>query len=129
MWRRGERAREPSAAPLLREVDDQVVAAGLEVFEELLLGGEAIPSSVGLPFPPHHVKTRQRRMAFEHRRGVVVDQRVDLHRGRVRAQRADHGRREQHVAVMAELDDQRALAFPQRDGVPHHPARVPQSSR
>jgi hypothetical protein len=64
-------------------------------------------------------------MPLEHRHGIVVDQGVDLEVRGARLEHREHRRREQHVAVVPQLHDQRAPAFPQRDGIPHHPASVP----
>ena len=49
-----------------------------------------------------------RRMAGEHRRRLAVDQRVDLGLRRRALQHREHRRGEQHVAVVAQLDHQRA---------------------
>ena len=89
------------------------------------LFGELAPGTKGTPVAPHGVQLRERRMAGEHRRCVVVDERVDLEARRVRLQHAQYRRREEHVAVMPQLDDERASALAERDGVLHHPASVP----
>ena len=59
----------------------------------------------------------ERGVAGEHRRGVVVDERVDLAVGRRALQRGEDRGRQQHVAVMAKLGDERTTDEVQRDGI------------
>ena len=47
-------------------------------------------------------------MALEHGRGFTIDQGVDFRRGQGSPEHRKHGRREQDVAMMAQLGDQHA---------------------
>ncbi len=122
---RAEQARKPGAARMLGEMHQQVIVPRAQRAEERALFGELSQGSERAPLASYAVKLGQRGMARQHGHGVVVDQRIDLEARRVRFQHVQHRRREQHVAVVPQLDDQRARAFPQRNGILHHPARVP----
>ena len=51
---------------------------------------------------------RDRRMLQQHVTGFPVNEGVDLEMWRLSFQNAEYGRGEQNVAVMAQLDDERA---------------------
>ena len=110
---------------MFRQVDEKVITPRAQPAQQGSLFGELAPGTKGAPVAPDGVQLRERRMAGEHRRGVVVDKRVDLEARRVRLQHAQHRRRKEHVAVMPQLDDERPGAFSERDGILHHPASVP----
>src|SRR5689334_21628320 len=68
------------------------------------------------------MQLRNTGMPLQHRRRVVIDERVDFE-----AARPQHGndrRGEQHVAVVAQLDHERAPALGQGDGILEHPGSL-----
>ena len=110
---------------MLGQVNDKVITPRAQPAQQGSLFGELAPGTKGAPVAPDGMELRERWMTSEHRRGIVVDERVDLEAWRVRLQHAQHRRREEHVAVMPQLDDERPSALAERDGVLHHPASVP----
>jgi hypothetical protein len=93
-------------------MDQQVVTPGTQLAEQFPFPREALQRAERFPVPAHYVKLGERGVPVEHRRGVVVDQRVDLELRRVRLERSEHGRGQQHVAVVPQLHHQRAPALP-----------------
>jgi hypothetical protein len=114
---RAQRAGKPGASRLLGQMHDKVIASCSQRCEKFSFQEDSRKPGA-TPFAAHDMQLRQRRMALQHRRGVVVNQRIDFDVPGF--ERGQHRRGEQHVAVVPQLDHQRAPAFPQRDGVFHH---------
>jgi hypothetical protein len=94
---------------MVGQVHQELVAAGVQ-------RGKERPLVAGLPHEPgalpgavDEVHAVDRRMALEHVARVGIHQRVDLGVGRAIPEHVEHGRRKQHVAVVAELDHEDAV--------------------
>ena len=110
---------------MIGEVHQQVVAPRTQYAEQRAFFARCCHTPSLRQLAADGMQLGERRMAFEHRRRVFVDQRVYLEARRMRLQHREHRRREQHVAMVAKLDHERPRALPERDGVLHHPASVP----
>jgi hypothetical protein len=99
---------QPRAARVLGQVDDEVVASRAQCAPQPPFAARLREHPVVLEAAVDRVQFADRRVAGKHRRGLAVDERVDLGLWRRALEHAEHGRGEQHVAVMAQLDHQRA---------------------
>ena len=73
---------------MLGQMNYQVIAPRAQAAQERSFLAKLRPRAQLAPLAPDAVQLGERRMAFEHRRGVVVDQRIDLEPRRVRPQNA-----------------------------------------
>ena len=103
-----EQAGEPRAARVLGQVHDQIVASSREVAQEPSFRGRLREPALSLPFAVDRMKCGDRRVTFEHRCGFTVDERVDFGGRHGALEHREHRRREQDVAMMAQLGDQHA---------------------
>ena len=81
------------------------------------LRGDLRARALAFPATVDDMNARDRRMVLEQRRGFPVDERVDFDVRRCALERREHRRRQQHVAVVAELRDEGAPDLRQRYGV------------
>ena len=105
---RAERAREPGPAPVLGEMHDEVVALRAQLRKKLPFRARLRERSQRLPRPIDAEHLADRRVTGQHRRGIGVHQRVDFGVRRLALQHRKYRRRQQDVALMAQLDHQRA---------------------
>ena len=71
-------ARERGAARVLGQVDCKIVVAAAQRAHQLPLGNELLAKPLVLPFAIDGVQLRDLRMVTEHRRGFLIDERIDL---------------------------------------------------
>ena len=112
-----EQAAQPGAAPVFGEVHDQVVPGCLQAAVERQFGAQLAEHAELLPLPVDAQHLADRRMIAQHLGGIGIDQRVDLDLRRLRLQRSEYRRRNQHVAVVAQFDHQRPADFAEGDGI------------
>ena len=110
---------------MLGQVHEKVITARGERPQQAGLGPGLRDHAAALPVPVDGVQSGDRRMAFEHRRGFKVDERVDFGRGQRILQHREHRRGEQDVAVMAQLGDQNATHEGSIDGVGRNVQHAP----
>src|SRR5216683_955840 len=70
-------------------------------------GASLCPQAFFFPGAIDGMDLRDGGMAFQHGRGLAINERVDLRARQRTPQHGEHGRREQNVAVMLELGDKR----------------------
>ncbi len=93
---------------MLGQVDQQVVPARAQRAQQRPFGARVRREALRLRAPVYRVQLRDGGVAGEHRRGLEVHECVDLDAGRRARERREHRRRQQHVAVVAQLRDERA---------------------
>ncbi len=106
-----EQAAQPGATPVFGEVDDQIVTARLQGVVKRQFGAGLAGEAEFFPLPVDGMHLRNRRMQGQHLGRIGIDQRVDLDLQRMGLEHRKHRRTDQHVAVVAQFDDQRAADF------------------
>ena len=112
-----QHAREPRAATVLGQVHDEVVPAAAQRRHQPAFGTQLRDRALSFPFAVDGVDGGDGGMSLQHRRGFAVDQRVDLGARKEGFERGEDRRGQQHVTVMAKLDDQHAANEAGIDGV------------
>ena len=92
------------AAPLVGEIDNDIVMAGAHGGEQVALVAQFAPASFLLPLAVDNVQLANCRMCLQHRPRLFVEQHVDIGLRIALAQRVDNRRGKQHIAVVAQLD-------------------------
>jgi len=110
---------QPGAAAVFGEMDDQVVTPAAQGLQQSPFGPGLGQQALLFPIAVDQVQLRQGGMAFQHGCRIGVDQGVDLALGRLGLEHRKHGGSQQHVAVVAQLDDQGAANLGQGGGSDH----------
>src|SRR5204863_493255 len=105
---RPERASEPRTARMLGKMDHELVASRSQHGEEPPLCDQARDRSRIFPVAPHHVDLRDRRVQVEHFASLGIDKGVDLEGWRAVLEDREHRRGHENVAMVAQLDHERA---------------------
>ena len=108
------------ATGILRQMNDQVILAFAQRRIQAPLRRQAREEGEPLPVPVNDVDLRNGRVQGKHVARVGIDKRIDLRRRGVGFERSEHGRGQQHIAVMAQLDDQNAHDAAQVNGIFQH---------
>jgi len=90
------------------KVDDQIVATRTQGLDQRPFLAHLAEWAKPLPVAVEQVQLAEIRMQGQHVPCIQVDKGIDFRLRRGRLERADDGGGEQHVAVMAQLDDQHA---------------------
>lgn len=108
---------QPGAPGMVGEVNHQVVTGMAQGLQQLPFGPQVAPGAKLLPLPVDAVHGVDGRMLAQHLRRVPVHQGVEAGLGRRRLEGGEHRRRQQHVAVVAQLDHQGAAHLVEGDGI------------
>ena len=111
---------QPGAARMFGQMDEKIVLTIAQRAQQARLAAQLRQRTVPLPFPIHCEQLADRRMVSQHRECFAINERIDLDLRRMRFQRREHGRGEQHVAMMTKLGDQHAAHGGKIDGVGDH---------
>jgi acetylglutamate kinase len=102
---------------VLGEVHEQVVAPGAKLLQEPPLALRLRRDAALLPSAVDRVDLSDGGVAGEHRRRLAIHQCVDLGMRRGARKNGEDGRRQQHVAMMAKLGDERTADIAYGNGV------------
>jgi len=102
---------------MLGQMQDQIVAPCLQGSEQRQLGLQMADRAQLFPLAIDAMHFGNRRMQCQHFLRIGIDQRIDLGMRRVLLQHRKHRRRQQHVTVVTQFDDQNPPHFFERDGI------------
>jgi hypothetical protein len=105
---RAQQAHQPGPARMHRQMHHEIVVAGTQRANQAPLGTGLALEALALPVAIDQVQLRKRGMPVQHRRRIGIHQRVDLAARGMVLECRNHRRGKQHVAVVAQLDHQRA---------------------
>ena len=114
---RPQEVRERQPARMLGEMHEQVVLACPQGPQQRPLAAQLGEHATLFPAAVDRVHLRDGGVAGQHGRGVPVHERIGLDAGRGASERGEHGRRQQDVAMMTKLGDERASDKMQRNAV------------
>jgi hypothetical protein len=120
---------EPRPAPVVREVQDELVAAFAQLREQARLAPQLHQRALALPLAVDGVDAGDARVAGQHVGRVGVDERVDLRLRRARGEHREDGRGKEDVAVVAQLHHQHAPQGIDADRVGNHGRQISKYGR
>ena len=112
-----EQAAKPGPPPMLGQMNDQIVTTCLEHAVKRQFRPQLAKRPKSLPVSPNGVHRIDRRMQGQHFCRIGINQCIDFDLGGMGLEGGKNRRRNQHVTMVAQFDDQRAFDLGQRHGI------------